>query len=452
MLQTDEPTVSVRLIFTVFISVSGNLGCILSDGELYFIDMRRFDLLFFLAIISLFMALGLSLWSPAALLGNQATVIEGNAGGDSEMVAVIVSTAVPDNRPIRNTIPAPTPHPPTETAQPAAGSGIEIVEATAAPTAEPTLVPTQVPPTAIPPTDVPPTAVPPTEVPPTALPSTDVPSTEGAVTEWLNVNSWAYQLSTYTNNNLDELAQSNFDLLVVDLARDGYGSFFSAEEIAAVQATDKFVLAYFEIGAIESFRPEWEWVPQDLHLGAVSGWPDEQYVKYWDERWWSVVQSRVDQALASGYDGAYLDMIVTYEEISAESANTNREDLAAKMVALIARLSAYAKSQNPNFKIVPQNSPELQLIPGYLEAVDGLGMEEMYFMAIDLPCVFDWCEYNRQNASAVRAANKLVLSIDYADSAENVSSAYTQARAAGFVPYVADLDLNNLRINANWDP
>jgi cysteinyl-tRNA synthetase, unknown class len=45
-----------------------------------------------------------------------------------------------------------------------------------------------------------------------------------------------------------------------------------------------------------------------------------------------------------------------------------------------------------------------------------------------------------------------VLAIDYADQAANIASAYTQARAAGFVPYVSNRDLNVMRVNPGWDP
>jgi cysteinyl-tRNA synthetase len=217
--------------------------------------------------------------------------------------------------------------------------------------------------------------------------------------------------------------------------------------VAALTSSGKVALAYFEIGAIEDYRPEWSQVPADLKLGPVGGWPAEQYVKYWDERWWPIVRGRVDQAIAAGFDGAYLDMVVTYEEIPANAAGTNREDLAGKMVDLIARISQYAKGVAPGFKIVPQNSPELRTWPKYLPAIDGLGMEELYFQATDRPCNQSWCQDTRTNAQAIRAAGKLVLAIDYADQAANIASAYTQARAAGFVPYVSNRELNVMRVN-----
>jgi len=175
--------------------------------------------------------------------------------------------------------------------------------------------------------------------------------------DWNHVKSWVYQLTNYQNGKLDEIAGAGFDLAVVDLARDGGNDFFTRAEIEQVKRQGTMILAYFEIGDIEDYRPEWKAVPEDLRAGAVGGWPKEQYVKFWDERWWPVVQGRIDQALKAGFDSAYLDLVTCYEEIPIK--NVKREELAHKMVDLISRISQYAKGQKSDFKIVPQNSPEL---------------------------------------------------------------------------------------------
>ncbi|MCP3140601.1 endo alpha-1,4 polygalactosaminidase [Pyxidicoccus xibeiensis] len=274
---------------------------------------------------------------------------------------------------------------------------------------------------------------------------------EGPPVAWEGVSSFTYQLTNYADDRLDQIAGSKFDLAVIELARDGHSNYFTAAEIGALKASGKQVLAYFEIGAIEEYRPEWAQVPADLKLGPVDGWPDEQYVKYWDERWWPVVQGRLDRALAGGFTGCYLDMVVTYEEIPANAAGTNRADLARKMVDLIARINQYVKARNPAFKVMPQNSPELVDQTGYLAAIDGLGMEDMYW-SDDEACDEDWCEENRANAGRVRAAGKLVLSTDYAVRSSHVADAYTRSRAAGFVPYASVRALDRMTVNAGWDP
>ncbi len=268
------------------------------------------------------------------------------------------------------------------------------------------------------------------------------------VTNWNNVTNWVYQLTNYKEGKLDEIANAGFNLAVIDLARDGKSDYFRREEIEALKKKGTIVLAYFEIGAIENYRPEWQSVPEDLKVGVVKGWPKERLVKFWEERWWPVVQGRVDQALKAGFDGAYLDMVTAYEQIPAKGKE--REDLANKMVDLIARLSQYAKSKNPQFKIVPQNSPELytwsywDAKPNaqYINAVDGLGMEDVFYLAHDKPATAQWARENRDNALAIKRAGKLVLAVDYARTLTCITDAYAKERAIGFVPYVSVVQLD----------
>ncbi len=278
------------------------------------------------------------------------------------------------------------------------------------------------------------------------LPGT--PLVMGGNPSWGEINSWVYQLCDYKDGKLDEIAGSDFDLAVVDLSRDGGGGFFSREEIGDLKASGKLVLAYFEIGAIEKGRPEWNSVPGDLKSGKVDGWPDEQYVRFWDERWWPVVKGRVDQAIDAGFDGAYLDMVTSYEEISG--LGMTLEQRANAMVNLISRISRHAKDRNPAFRIVPQNCPELytwtfaEPKPNrqYLDAIDGIGIESVFYIAHDRPAKQTWCEENRKNALAIKQAGKMVFGIDYAKKRRCIEDAYKKLRGIGFVPYVSIRELN----------
>lgn len=278
-----------------------------------------------------------------------------------------------------------------------------------------------------------------------------VASPARAAQDWMGVKNWVYQLTNYKDAKLDQIAASGFDLAVIDLTRDGKDDFFTQKEIEAVQQKGTLVLAYFEIGAIENYRPEWKNFPEDLKLHPVKGWPKERLVRFWDERWWPVVQGRIDKALAAGFDGAYLDMVTAYEE--APATEMKREELARKMVELISRVSRYAKAKNPVFKIVPQNCPELytwtnwepQPNEKYIQAIDGIGMEDVFYLAHDKPAKMKWCEENRQNALAIKRAGKLVLAVDYAKTPVCIADAYAKERAIGFVPYVTVVALDVIR-------
>ncbi|MFI1994155.1 endo alpha-1,4 polygalactosaminidase [Actinoplanes sp. NPDC020271] len=261
------------------------------------------------------------------------------------------------------------------------------------------------------------------------------------------MQSWAYQLQDYPGGRLDELAAGPFQTVVVDLARDAGSDYFSAAEITRLRATGKRVLAYFEIGSIEDFRPEYPVLRREapgLIANEWSEWPGEFFVQYWDQRWWDrVVRPRVDQALKAGFDGVYLDTPLAYEELDLSAAQgRDRDQLARAMADLVERISRYAKQRRPGFLIVPQNSPELRRQPGYTAAVDGIGMEELFFEATDERCTADYCAENLAETRALRDSGKFVLSVDYATRPADVRAACARYRAEHFTGTVTVVDLD----------
>jgi cysteinyl-tRNA synthetase, unknown class len=287
----------------------------------------------------------------------------------------------------------------------------------------------------------------PSVTPPPTVPS--VPSVPSVPPRTAVVTAWVYQLQGYAAGRLDALARAPQQLAVIDLARDGHDDYFRREEIAALRGSGKRVLAYFEIGSIEDFRPEYPPLRQqagDLIVSRWADWPEEHFVRYWDPRWWElVVEPRIDRALEAGFDGAYLDTPLAYEEVDLSLVpGQTRDSLAGAMVDLIVRISDYAKSERPGFLVVPQNSPELRTYPGYTDAIDGLGMEELFFRATDRPCTEDFCAENLEHARAVRDAGKFVIAVDYATRPDNIRAACARHRSEGFVGYVSVPELDRI--------
>jgi cysteinyl-tRNA synthetase len=263
------------------------------------------------------------------------------------------------------------------------------------------------------------------------------------------ITSWVYQLQGYDKDGLAALAKSPHKLAVIDLARDARSDFFRPDELAALRSSGKKVLAYFEIGSIEEFRPEYGPLRQsagDLVLNRWPDWPNEHFVRYWDNRWWErVVRPRVDQALKAGFDGVYLDTPLAYEEIDLKlTPGQSRDSLGKLMVELIVRISKHAKAQRPDFWVFPQNSPELRRHTGYTAAIDGIGMEELFFLATDETCTEDFCTENLDHTRALRDAGKLVLAVDYAQNGTNVRTACARYRTERFVGYVTVRDLDRI--------
>ncbi|GAA3854599.1 endo alpha-1,4 polygalactosaminidase [Saccharothrix violaceirubra] len=250
---------------------------------------------------------------------------------------------------------------------------------------------------------------------------------------------FVYQLQGYQDERLGELAGTSARYAVVDLARDAGESYFSAEEIGALKGSGKIVLAYFEIGSIEDFRPDFASTGAGLTLNEWETWPGEFFVRYWEERWWELgIKPRLDRALQAGFDGVYLDTPLAYEEIDlALVPGLDREVLGRRMVDLIMRISSYAKGARSDFRVYPQNSPELVRYSGFLDAVDGIGIEELFFEATDEPCTADYCATNLAATREVRRAGKTVLAVDYAVRPDNMAEACRRYREEGFEGYVA---------------
>lgn len=257
---------------------------------------------------------------------------------------------------------------------------------------------------------------------------------------------FTYVLQGYPGGRLDTVEHAPHQLAIVDLSRDGTKhGYFTAAEIARVRASGKTVLAYFEIGSIEEFRTEYR-RSRGLAVNVWKDWPDEHFVRYWEPRWWHrVVKPRVDQALRAGFDGVYLDTPLAYEELDlAKVPGETRHSLGRKMVDLIVRISHYAKRIRPGFFIVPQNSPELRHYSGYTGAIDGIGMEELFYRATDVPCEESWCEENLADALALRRQGKAVFATDYAVSPAHVARACALYRRYGFAGNVTRVDLDRV--------
>jgi cysteinyl-tRNA synthetase len=116
------------------------------------------------------------------------------------------------------------------------------------------------------------------------------------------------------------------------------------------------------------------------------------------------------------------------------------------MATLIAKISKYAKERKPGFLIVPQNSPELREHPGYTAAIDGIAMEELFYLATDEACTEDWCAENLANTRALRDAGKFVLAVDYATREGQIRAACAQYRAERFVGYIGVRNLDRVSL------
>jgi len=270
------------------------------------------------------------------------------------------------------------------------------------------------------------------------------------------VNDFLYQLQ---NLDLAAVAASAYDLVVMDYSADGSAAgAYSAEEIAALKASpggSKLVLAYLSIGEAETYRFYWQegWQPgQPAWLDAENpDWPGNYKVHYWEPEWQAIVFDYLDRLLDAGFDGAYLDLVDAYETY----AEQGRSSAAQEMADFVAALRAHAQTRDPDFLIVPQNAAELALlVPGYLESVDGIGQEDIYYGydADDTPTPPEVTAELEHALDRFKQAGKIVLTVDYATTRAHVDNAYARSRARGYIPFVTVRALDRLTIHPGHEP
>jgi cysteinyl-tRNA synthetase len=273
--------------------------------------------------------------------------------------------------------------------------------------------------------------------------------------DWLSHDDFAYQLQGY---QFDRIRDSGFSLFVVDVGLAG-NSAERLEELRNVYPGNRKVLCYLSIGEAEDYRSywksDWKTSPPSFLDEANQRWKGNYKVKYWLPEWQQLVygseESLLDEIIALGFDGVYLDIVDAYQYYEERG----RENAAAEMVEFVMDMARYARRKNPDFGVFPQNAEELgTLFPEYLKSVDGIGVEDLFY-GNPLPgevSPIEWAEERIETLLRWKEAGKLVLTVDYALGDTQIFDAYRQSRELGFVPYVSIVSLGTLQVNPGLDP
>ena len=262
---------------------------------------------------------------------------------------------------------------------------------------------------------------------------------------WGEIHSWAYQLQ---NVNIRTLLSFDYDLLVLEPYPDGEDQpGISAGELRLLQDGGSRVLAYLSIGEAEDYRrywsSEWSMNPPPWLDEENPDWKGNFKVRYWDEQWQSLIQAALLEKVTAGYDGVYFDLVDAYEHYEEQGRKKARKE----MINFVKFLAAEARAENPDFKIFVQNAEELTEDQSYLMTIDGLGREEFRFgyegrESQSTPS--SESSSMKQHLKRVRAAGKIVLTVDYTNVPSQISQAKEAAEAEGFVPFFAPRELDSI--------
>ncbi len=303
------------------------------------------------------------------------------------------------------------------------------------------------------------------------------------------VRNWGYQLQGAEEDgqpdplSAKELAKQPHDLIVMDFAADGSGDeAFTEKQIEALKKrknANSVIVSYISIGEASDYRDHWQdewtkWTDEDQRaageptdqaptwLGAWNeNWPNSRKVRYWDPAWQKIIFNDegtgwLDQIIANGFDGAYLDIVDGYYHWGCEVDKaacidgdpTTERDAAARMVDFIVALSKHARESNSEFLVLPQNGALIldalededpKRKKAYLAAISAIACEDLFFRGDDV-------ENNKLDPDKETIGilvrdfiknGKPVLSVDYLNEDKKIAEYYKQAVAKGFLPYAA---------------
>ncbi|WP_286830712.1 MULTISPECIES: MJ1477/TM1410 family putative glycoside hydrolase [Kordiimonas] len=236
-----------------------------------------------------------------------------------------------------------------------------------------------------------------------------------------DVDSWLYHLGDTDAARLVEIGDSSADMVVIEFAN------YADEETPYTEADlevmrgddDKLIVSYLSIGEAEDYRFYWD----DADFIAIRDsiidnenpeWVGNFKVRYWMDKWQQVIFDYVERIIDGGFEGVYLDIIDGYEyweELEPNADVDYRQEMADFVAAIRAHAEAYLADVEPDrtFVVIGQNGEELLENSTYLNAIDGVGKEDLQF----------YYENTNQSDFSVQDADSVAYSLALLTLAEN---------------------------------
>jgi len=230
------------------------------------------------------------------------------------------------------------------------------------------------------------------------------------------------------------LADSGRDLLILDGWFSSDKDEWTHAELNALRAAKpgRKVLAYLSVGEAEDYRIYWkkEWDANhdgrpdagapDFLLPENPQWKGNYRVKYWKPAWQNLILPLVDDLMAQGFDGLYLDIVDGFETFEQEGDRfidnrPNKEtgqSFRRDMVDWVTKISRHARSARKDALIVPQNGSQLLANADFLALVDAIGMEDV-FTEGNKRQETEHTQFVIDSVAPLQAAGKPVFIIEY---------------------------------------
>lgn len=271
--------------------------------------------------------------------------------------------------------------------------------------------------------------------------------------------SWAFQLDGLEPRTIKRIADSQFDLVVVDIEKirppDTPNLYLSRAEIEQMKrkpdGSRRLAIAYLSVGEAEDNRFYWEkawntkrpsWMKKEN-----KDWKGNYVVEYWQPVWQKIVfgstNSFVDSALEQGFDGFYFDIIDAYYAFG------DTREMRRRMVDFVVKLSRYVREKRPDIAILCQNAEELVEFPDYLPAIDGIAKESLFY-GIKGPDILNKRDDIEPSSALLKkaiAAGKKIFAIEYLSRQDTFEDAKRRHAEMGNVLYVGPRGLHDLNLS-----
>lgn len=309
------------------------------------------------------------------------------------------------------------------------------------------------------------------------------------------VDQWLYLIDVNLDaETVEQIVNSTYDMVVLDFitSEENNTDYPLAEVIQQLHDAPhpKLVIAYIDTGQAESYRTYWQsgWGignPDWIVSADPDGWEGNFPVAYWYDEWqaiWLEEDGYLQGILDAGFDGVYLDWVEAYsDENILELAEEEQLDAVQEMIWWVGDIADFTREQNPEFIVIGQNAAELAEYDEYLDIIDAIAQEQVWFdggadneppgdcplphteseidteayrdsLSADCQSVFDNFPESTLHVSSdeylfyltlAQDKGEIIFTVDYALEPENITWVYENSRALGFIPFVGNRALDS---------
>jgi cysteinyl-tRNA synthetase len=318
--------------------------------------------------------------------------------------------------------------------------------------------------------------------------------TEGAQRSLRDVKTWLYYIDVnLSDDTVGKIIDSMYDMVVIDyITSEEFNTDYPLKEAIEQMHNaqhPKLVIAYIDVGQVEDYRTYWDsdWRigdPEWIIAQDPDGWEGNYPVAYWWDEYrnlWLGEEGYLQGIIDAGFDGVYLDWIEAYsdEDVVAFSKREGVDPL-QEMIWWVGDIADHTRARDPDFVVIAQNAAELALFNEYVEIIDAIAQEQVWFDGgadnippgdCPLPATEDEVDSSTYYETLSPACQRqlddypdstlhmsseeylgylktakekglVIFTVDYAIIQANIETVYRNSRELGFVPFVSIRALN----------